>query len=208
MRFVFLLQAKERNFCHPIFSQPGMKLCSTISRPRGIWCGGRAAKKIPWELSYQASRGRSHNLGNSRRVPPSSRRDLRDLSVSGSASAIANSETRICRKPAWHILGPKLMFAKRDKQDPTRLRQTSLAAAGTNFTKPRRKVNFGPSRGSSPALTSHKTCVDCGPCSPQPALLLLLASCSCPLLLSLSSFDMQSLSWVSPPHNPRIACRL
>ena len=36
-----------------------------------------------------------------------------------------------------YVLGPKLMFAKRDKQDPSRSGQTSLATAVANFTKPR-----------------------------------------------------------------------
>ena len=35
-----------------------------------------------------------------------------------------------------HIPGPELMFAKRDKQDPSRSGQTSLATAGVDFTKP------------------------------------------------------------------------
>ena len=35
------------------------------------------------------------------------------------------------------------MFAKLDKQDSSRAVQTSLATAGTNFTKPRTKIRFG-----------------------------------------------------------------
>ena len=38
------------------------------------------------------------------------------------------------------------MFAERDKHYPSRSRQTSLATAVTNFTKPVTNINFGPSR--------------------------------------------------------------
>ena len=37
------------------------------------------------------------------------------------------------------------MFAERDKHYPSRSRQTSLATAVTNFTKPVTRINFGPS---------------------------------------------------------------
>ena len=46
-----------------------------------------------------------------------------------------------------HLLGPELMFAKRDKHYPSRSGQTSLVAtAVANITKPVTKNNFGPSR--------------------------------------------------------------
>ena len=44
-----------------------------------------------------------------------------------------------------YILGPKLIFAERDKHYPSRSGQTSLATAVPNFTKPVTKNNFGPS---------------------------------------------------------------
>ena len=43
------------------------------------------------------------------------------------------------------IIGPKLMFAKRDKHYPSRSGQTRLATAVINFTKPVTKINSGPS---------------------------------------------------------------
>ena len=43
------------------------------------------------------------------------------------------------------LLGPKLMYAKRDKHYPGRSGQPSLATAVTIFTKPVTKINFGPS---------------------------------------------------------------
>ena len=43
------------------------------------------------------------------------------------------------------VLGPKLMFAKRDNHYPRMSGQTSLATAVTNITKPITKINFGPS---------------------------------------------------------------
>ena len=46
---------------------------------------------------------------------------------------------------AGHVLGSKLLLAKRTKQDSSRSGQTSLATAGTNFTKLRTRINFGPS---------------------------------------------------------------
>ena len=45
-----------------------------------------------------------------------------------------------------YVLGPKLMFAKRDKQDPSRSGKTSLATEVTNITKPVTKINIGPSK--------------------------------------------------------------
>ena len=44
------------------------------------------------------------------------------------------------------VLGPELMFAKRDKHYPSRSGQTSLATAVINFTKPVTKINSGPSK--------------------------------------------------------------
>ena len=46
----------------------------------------------------------------------------------------------------FDILGPKLLFAERDKHHPSRSRQTSLATAVVNITKPVTKNNFGPSK--------------------------------------------------------------
>ena len=43
------------------------------------------------------------------------------------------------------LLGPKKMFAERDKHYPSRSGQSSLATAVTNITKPVTKNNFGPS---------------------------------------------------------------
>ena len=43
----------------------------------------------------------------------------------------------------FKVLGPKLMFAKRDKHYPSRSGQT-IARAVTNFTKPVTKNNFEP----------------------------------------------------------------
>ena len=44
----------------------------------------------------------------------------------------------------YFILGPKLMFAERDKHYPSRFGQTSLDTAVTNITKPVAKISFGP----------------------------------------------------------------
>ena len=46
------------------------------------------------------------------------------------------------------ILGPKYMFAKRDKHYPSRSGQTCLAAAVAKFTKPVTNNYLGPSRDS------------------------------------------------------------
>ena len=43
------------------------------------------------------------------------------------------------------LLGPEIMFAKCDKHYPSRSRQTSLATAVTQFTKPVGNINSGPS---------------------------------------------------------------
>ena len=43
------------------------------------------------------------------------------------------------------VLGPELIFPKRDKHYPSRSRQTSLATAVSNISKPVAKINFGPS---------------------------------------------------------------
>ena len=43
------------------------------------------------------------------------------------------------------VLGPKSMFAERDKQYPRKSGQTGLDTAVTNITKPVTKINFGPS---------------------------------------------------------------
>ena len=43
---------------------------------------------------------------------------------------------RFIKEDANTVLGQKFMFAKRDKQDPSRSGQTSLATAGIDFTKP------------------------------------------------------------------------
>ena len=49
-------------------------------------------------------------------------------------------------KSGVHVLGPELMFAKRDnKHYPSRSRQTSLVTAVTNITKHVTKIDFGPS---------------------------------------------------------------
>ena len=42
-------------------------------------------------------------------------------------------------------MGPKLMFAERDKHYPGRSGPTSLATAVTNITKSVTKINFWPS---------------------------------------------------------------
>ena len=55
-----------------------------------------------------------------------------------------------------YVLVPKFMFAKRDKQYPSRSLQTSLATAVTNFTKPVTNINFGPSTFHVPKV--HEKC--------------------------------------------------
>ena len=51
---------------------------------------------------------------------------------------------RLTLETTCKVLGPKLMFAERDKHYPSRSGQTSLAAVVINITKPVTKINFRP----------------------------------------------------------------
>ena len=107
-------------------------------------------------------------------------------------SPLSHSTVRVeAREQGREVLGPKIMFAKGDKQDPIRSGQTSLATAGRDFTKPVTLISGPVERGNAGAgkrfIWGNKMPTAGAAAGAAPPL-LLISPWECPSLLTRALF--------------------